>query len=102
MLEFDLIGSSVTLTDRDARLLLAAAEADSGSSIGSRDLATRLRALPDLSPPTAGRYRLVFTRVESRSLQRVIQTRIEPANELKDLRAALDELLVVRSGPFEG
>ena len=47
MVEFDLIGNPVTLTDSDARLLLTAAEAGSGMSIGSRDLATRLKPLVD-------------------------------------------------------
>ena len=92
MVEFDLIGNRVTLTDSDARLLLTAAEAGSGMSIGSRDLATRLKALVD--PDAASRRRrLVFTRPESRALQRVIQTQLEPTNELHDLRATLVELL---------
>jgi hypothetical protein len=92
MVEFDLIGSPVALTDSDARLLLTAAEAGSGTSIGSRDLATRLKALVD--PDAASRRRrLVFTRPESRALQRVIQTQLEPTNELHDLRATLVELL---------
>ena len=91
MVEFDLIGNPVTLTESDARLLLTAAEAGSGMSIGSRDLATRLKALID--PATVTRRRLVFTRPESRALQRVIQTQIEPTNELHDLRATLVALL---------
>lgn len=93
MLEFDLIGNPVSLTESDARLLLAAAEADSGSSIGARDLATRLKALANPDAPAALRRRLVFTRPESRALQRIIQTQIEPTNELQDLRAALGQLL---------
>ena len=96
MLEFDLIGNPVTLTDSDGHLLLSAAEADSGSSIGSRDLATRLRALTGLEAP-ARRRRLSFTRPESRALQRIIQARIEPTDELQDLRAALVELLSAES-----
>jgi hypothetical protein len=92
MVEFDLIGSPVTLTDSDARLLLTAAEAGSGMSIGSRDLATRLKPLI-AAEAMARRRRLVFTRPESRALQRVIQTQIEPTNELHDLRATLVELL---------
>src|SRR5437667_115855 len=71
MLELDLIGHPVTLTDGDARLLLATAEAASGSSLGSRDLATRLKGLAD--PPSRARRRLLFSRSESRALQRVIQ-----------------------------
>jgi hypothetical protein len=96
MVEFDLIGSPVTLTDSDARLLLTAAEAGSGVSVGSRDLATRLKPFVDLEATTR-RRRLVFTRPESRALQRVIQTQIEPTNELQDLRATLVELLTVES-----
>jgi hypothetical protein len=94
MVEFDLIGNPVTLTESEARLILTAAEAGSGMSIGSRDLATRLKALID--PDAASkRRRLVFTRPESRALQRVIQTQIEPTNELNNLRATLVELLAL-------
>jgi hypothetical protein len=96
MLEFDLIGNPVALTDSDARLLLTAAKADSGSSIGSRDLATRLNAIADLQAPTR-RRRLVFTRPESRALQRLIQTQIEPTDELQDLRTALVDLFAAES-----
>jgi hypothetical protein len=96
MVEFDLIGNAVTLTDSDARLLLTAAEADSGSSIGSRDLATRLNAMTALETPTR-RRRLVFTRPESRALQRLIQTQIEPTHELQDLRTALVDLFAAES-----
>ena len=92
MVEFDLIGNPVTLTDSDARLLLTAAEAGSGTSIGSRDLATRLKPLVDPEAVTR-RRRLVFTRPESRALQRIIQTQIEPTDELQDLRATLVALL---------
>lgn len=96
MVEFDLVGNPVALTDSDARLLLTAAEAGSGISIGSRDLATRLKPL--VRPvATRRRRRLVFTRPESRALQRVIQTQIEPTNELQDLRATLVELLAAES-----
>jgi hypothetical protein len=95
MVEFDLIGSPVTLTDSDARLLLTAAEAGSGMSIGSRDLATRLRPLIDPEAMTRRRRRLVFTRPESRALQRVIQTQIEPTDDLQVLRATLVELLAI-------
>ncbi len=43
MLELDLIGHKITLSDADATVLLKAAERASGSSLGSRDLATRLK-----------------------------------------------------------
>jgi hypothetical protein len=92
MLELDLIGRSVMVSDGDARLLLTAAETDSGSSIGSRDLATRLKALADPSA-SSRRRRLVFTRPESRALQRIIQNQIEPTDELYDLRTTLSDLL---------
>jgi hypothetical protein len=96
MVEFDLAGKPVTLTDSDARLLLTAAEAGAGASIGSRDLATRLKPL--IAPvATTRRRRLVFTRPESRALQRIIQTQIEPTNELQNLRATLVELLAPQS-----
>ena len=94
MVEFDLIGNPVTLTDSEARLLLTAAEAGAGMSIGSRDLATRLKPLIDTDAMTR-RRRLVFTRPESRALQRIIQTQIEPTDELQNLRATLVELLAV-------
>jgi hypothetical protein len=94
MVEFDLIGKPVTLTDSEARLLLTAAEADAGRSIGSRDLATRLKPLIDTDAMTQ-RRRLVFTRPESRALQRIIQTQIEPTDELQNLRATLVELFAV-------
>ena len=96
MVEFDLIGNPVTLTDSDARLLLTAAEAGSGMSIGSRDLATRLKPLiaPDAM---TRRRRLVFTRPESRALQRIIQTQIEPTDELQNLRATLVALLAAEA-----
>jgi hypothetical protein len=90
-LELDLIGNAVTLTDSEAGLLLAAAEAGSGSSIGSRDLATRLKGLAD--PATTMRRQLVLTRPESRALQRLIQTQSDTTGELHDLRAALTDLL---------
>jgi hypothetical protein len=35
----------------------------------------------------------VFTRPESRALQRIIQTQLEPTGELHDLRATLADLL---------
>lgn len=91
MLELDLIGHEVTLTDGDARLLLAAAEAASGSSLGSRDLATRLKGLAD--PATRSRRRLVLSRSESRALQRVIQARSELTEQLDDLRLTLAAVL---------
>ena len=95
--EFDLIGNRVMLTASDTRLLLTAAEAGSGTSIGSRDLATRLKPLVD--PDDATPRRLVFTRPESRALQRIIQSHIEPTDELQGLRAALVALLLPSPQP---
>ena len=91
MLELDLIGHPVTLTDGDAHLLLAAAEAASGSSLGSRDLATRLKGLAD--PASRSRRRLLFSRSESRALQRVIQGRLDSADQLHELRLTLAAVL---------
>ncbi len=90
-LELDIIGRKITLSDDDAHLLLAGAEAGSGSSIGSRDLATRLKNLAAQAPE--GRRRLVFSRPEARALSRMIRTQLEPSDRLLDLRQALAELL---------
>ena len=90
-LELDLIGRKITLSARDAGLLLAGAEAGSGSSIGSRDLATRLKDLALRSPQL--RRRLVLSRPESRALQRMLETQFEPGDRLLDLRQALAEVL---------
>jgi hypothetical protein len=87
MLELDLIGHEIRVTDSDARLLLEAAEAASGSSLGSRDLATRLKGLAD--PDTRARRRLVLTRSESRALQRVIQARLGSFDQLHELNLTL-------------
>ena len=91
MLELDLIGHRLTISDSEARLLLSVAEEASGSSIGSRDLATRLKALAD--PVASTRRRLVFSRPESRALQRMIQSRFESTDDFQDLRLTLSELL---------
>jgi hypothetical protein len=91
MLELDLIGHRLTISDSETRMLLAAAEQASGSSIGSRDLATRLRALAD--PVSSRKRRLVFSRPESRALQRMIQTQFESTEEFHDLRTTLSALL---------
>ena len=90
-LELDLIGRKITLSERDADLLLAGAEAGSGSSIGSRDLATRLNDVARQSPRL--RRGLVLSRPETRALQRVIETQFEAGERLLDLREALTEVL---------
>jgi hypothetical protein len=90
-LELDLIGRKITLSERDAGLLLAGAEAGSGSSIGSRDLATRLNDLARQSPQQ--RRRLVLSRPETRALQRMIETQFESDDRLLDLQHALTEVL---------
>jgi hypothetical protein len=90
-IELDLIGHTITLSEQDADLLLAGAEAGSGSSIGSRDLATRLKDLALQSPQR--RRRLVLSRPESRALLRMIETQFEPGDRLLDLRQALTEIL---------
>jgi hypothetical protein len=90
-LELDLIGRKVTIHDGGERLLLQAAEASSGTSVGSRDLATRLKDISG-SPPSAKR-RLVLSRSESRALQRVLQARKDHDEAFHDLSLALSELL---------
>ena len=90
-LELDLIGRKFTLSERDADLLLTGAEAGSGSSIGSRDLATRLNDAARQAPQL--RRRLVLSRPETRALQRVIETQFESGDRLLDLRQALTEVL---------
>ena len=91
MLELDLIGRRIKLNERDADLLLAGAEAGSGSSIGSRDLATRLNDVARQSPQM--RRRLVLSRPETRALQRMIETQFDSGDRLLDLRQALTEVL---------
>jgi len=91
MLELDLIGRKIMLSDSDTRLLLARAEAASGSSVGSRDLATRLKDLG--TPPLESHGHLAFSRPESRALQRLIQAQIDPFDQLHDLEQTLAELL---------
>jgi hypothetical protein len=94
-LELDLIGRKITLSERDAVLLLAGAEAGSGSSIGARDLATRLNDVARQSPQV--RRRLVLSRPETRALQRMIETQFEAGDRLLDLRQALTEGLGPRN-----
>ncbi len=92
MLELDLLGRKVALTDSEVAVLLAAAELASGSSVGSRDLATRLKAVAaPASQPR--RRRLVFSRPESRALQRVIESQADPDERLRELELTLTELL---------
>jgi hypothetical protein len=90
-LELDLIGRKITLSNEDVRLLLAGAEAASGSSIGSRDLATRLKYLVAQPPQT--RRCLVFSRPEVQALRRMIEAQLEPGDRLVELRQVLAELL---------
>lgn len=92
MLELDLMGRKVALSDSDVAVLLVAAEQGSGSSVGSRDLATRLK---DMAAPSAQgrRRRLVFSRPESRALQRLIRTDVEPDERFRELDSTLAELL---------
>jgi hypothetical protein len=89
--ELDLIGLKLTLSDEDSRVLLVAAEASSGSSLGSRDLATRLRETEWMAPRP--RRRLVLTRPEARSLQRLLENSVETGERLPELRSALEEIL---------
>jgi hypothetical protein len=90
-LELDIVGHDISLSERDADLLLAGAEAGSGSSIGCRDLATRLKDLALRSPQL--RRRLVLSRPESRALQRLLEAQFDPDDRLLDLRQTLAEVL---------
>jgi hypothetical protein len=101
MLELDLMGRRIALDDSDVAVLLVAAERASGSSVGSRDLATRLK---DMAAPSAQgrRRRLVFSRPESRALQRLLQTDVEPDARFHELDSTLSELLAPDPAATDG
>ncbi len=98
MIELDLMGRRIALSDSDIAVLLVAAERGSGSSVGSRDLATRLK---DMAAPAAQgrRRRLVFSRPESRALQRLIQADVEPDERFRELDSTLSALLAPDLAP---
>ena len=89
VLELDLIGRRVRLGESGVRWLHARAKATGGSSLGSRDLATRLEGL-DLSQPG---QRLVLSRPEARALQRLLDASAEPPAGLEELQKSLADLL---------
>ena len=89
VLELDLIGRKVTLVESDVRWLYARAKTTGGSSLGSRDLATRLKILHSAQ----GVQRLVLSRPESRALQRLLDASIDAPDGLQELRATLAKLL---------
>jgi hypothetical protein len=89
VLELDLIGRPVTLSEGDARWIYGHAKASSGHSLGARDLATRLQDLdPDQEP-----RRLVLTRTEASALARLLDAAAEPPPGCDELLANLVELL---------
>jgi hypothetical protein len=89
VLELDLIGLKVRLGESEVRWLYARAKATGGSSLGSRDLATRL-AGRDRTQPL---QRLVLSRPEARALQRLLDTSAQPPAGLKELQESLAGLL---------
>ena len=89
VLELDLIGRKVTLVESDVRWLYGRAKTTGGSSLGSRDLATRLKSLDSAQ----GVQRLALSRPESRALQRLLDSSVDAPEGLQELRAALAELL---------
>jgi len=89
VLELDLIGRKVSIGEREARWLHARATATGGSSLGSRDLATRLAGL-DLTQPV---QRLALSRPEARALERLLDASAEPPAGLEELQASLADLL---------
>jgi hypothetical protein len=88
VLELDLIGQTVRLSEGAAGWLYAQAKAGSGSSIGARDLATRLRGLD----PAQELNRLVLTRSESRALGRLLEAAEEAPDACDELRTSLSQL----------
>jgi hypothetical protein len=94
VLELDLIGRPVTLSESDARWIYRQAKASSGHSLGARDLVTRLQAL-DLE---LERTRLVLTRPEASALARVLAEPEETPPGCDELRALLVELLARHKG----
>ena len=89
VLELDLIGRRATLDESDVRWLYALAKTTGGSSLGSRDLATRLKSLNS----SQGVQRLHLSRTEARALQRLLDAGDEPTDGLRQLRTILTELL---------
>ena len=84
MLELDLIGRPVKLSESDVRWIYGQAKAASGHSLGARDLVTRLQGLdPDQEPK-----RLLLTRPEASALARLLDAQVA-----ERLRAHVDTLV---------
>ena len=88
MLELDLVGLTIRLSESAAGWIYAEAKASSGYSIGARDLATRLRGL-DLSRQV---NRLILTRSESRALGRLLEAADDAPHDCDELRTSLSQL----------
>jgi len=89
VLELDLIGRPVKLSESDVRWIYGQAKAASGHSLGARDLVTRLQGLdPDQEPK-----RLLLTRPEASALARLLDAATETPPGCDELRANLVELL---------
>ena len=93
MLELDLIGRTIRLSETDAYWIHRRAKAASGYSLGARDLVTRLEGLD----PNRERKRLILTRPEARALDRVLDDAEEIPPGCDELRTKLAELLAPRS-----
>lgn len=89
MLELDLVGRRLTLSEKEVRWIYEQARGASGSSLGARDLVTRLQALD----PERERARLVLNRTEASALARVLVAAAERPPGCEELRANLVELL---------
>jgi len=95
VLELDLIGRTVGLSERDARWIHGHAKAASGYCVGARDLVTRLEGLD----PDKERERLVLTRPEARVLSRLLDAAEEMPPGCEELRIELAALLAPASPP---
>jgi len=98
VLELDLIGRKVSCGESEVRWLHVRARAMGGSSLGSRDLATRLASLDQAKPL----QRLLLSRTVARALQRLLEASAEPPAGLRELRESLAALLARSDGAFRG
>jgi hypothetical protein len=89
VLELDLIGRPVELSEGDVGWICGHAKAASGHSLGARDLVTRLQGLN----PTDEHKRLLLTRPEASALARLLDAANETPPGCDELRANLAELL---------
>jgi hypothetical protein len=89
VLELDLIGRLVKLSESDVRWIYGHAKAASGHSLGARDLVTRLQGLD----PDQELKRLVLTRPEASALARLLDAAAGRCPGCDELRANLADLL---------